>query len=78
VEFTRTLLEAIGIEGQRLQMINVSAAMAGEFTFAAAEIAAEIQRLGPNPLRTNGKKAAQEILESTPTETSHTENDSYS
>lgn len=35
-------------------MINISAAMAGEFTFAAAEITAEIQRLGPNPLRADG------------------------
>jgi F420-non-reducing hydrogenase iron-sulfur subunit len=51
VEFTRKILEEIGIEGQRLQMINVSSAMAGQFAFAAAEITAEIQRLGPNPLR---------------------------
>jgi F420-non-reducing hydrogenase iron-sulfur subunit len=47
-------LENIGLEGQRLQMINVSAAMAGEFTFSAAEITAEIRQMGPNPLRTNG------------------------
>ena len=53
MEYTRELLERIGIEGQRLQMINVSAAMAGEFTFSAAEITAEIRRLGPNPLRLN-------------------------
>ena len=58
VEFTRRLLEEIGLESQRLQMINVSAAMAGEFTFAAAEITAEIQRLGPNPLRANGAEPA--------------------
>ena len=54
MEYTRKLLESIGLEGQRLQMINVSAAMAGEFTFAAAEITAEIRQLGPNPLRPNG------------------------
>lgn len=54
MEYTRQLLESIGLEGQRLQMINVSAAMAGEFTFAAAEITAEIRRLGPNPLRPTG------------------------
>jgi len=54
VEFARKLLEEIGLESQRLQMINISAAMAGEFSFAAAEITAEIQRLGPNPLRING------------------------
>jgi hypothetical protein len=35
-------------------MVNVSAAMAGEFSFAAAELTAEIRRLGPNPLRSNG------------------------
>jgi hypothetical protein len=34
-------------------MINISAAMAGEFAFAAAEISAEIKRYGPNPLRSN-------------------------
>ena len=54
MEYARQLLESIGLEGQRLQMINVSAAMAGEFTFAAAEITAEIRRLGPNPLRPTG------------------------
>jgi F420-non-reducing hydrogenase iron-sulfur subunit len=56
VEFTHQLLEEIGLESQRLQMINISAAMAGEFSFAAAEITAEIQRLGPNPLRNDGTK----------------------
>lgn len=35
-------------------MINLSAAMAGEFTFAAAEITSEIKALGPNPLRSGG------------------------
>jgi hypothetical protein len=38
-------------------MVNVSAAMAGEFSFAAAELTAEIRRLGPNPLRSNGTLA---------------------
>ena len=56
MEFTHQLLEEIGLESQRLQMINISAAMAGEFSFAAAEITAEIQRLGPNPLRNDGTK----------------------
>lgn len=40
-------------------MINVSAAMAGEFTFSAAEITAEIRQMGPNPLRSNGTRAQQ-------------------
>ena len=56
MEFTRQLLEGIGLEPQRLQMINISAAMAGEFTFSAAEITAAIQQLGPNPLCPNGNR----------------------
>jgi hypothetical protein len=35
-------------------MINISSAMGGQFAFTAAEITAEIERLGPNPLRSNG------------------------
>jgi hypothetical protein len=44
-------LEEIGLEGQRVQMINISAAMGGQFAFAAAEMTAEIKQLGPSPLR---------------------------
>jgi hypothetical protein len=44
-------LGEIGLEEQRIQMINVSAAMGGQFAFAAAEMTAEIKRLGPSPLR---------------------------
>ncbi len=51
MEYTRRLLEEIGLEGQRLHMINVSAAMGGQFAFAAAEITSEIERLGPSPFR---------------------------
>jgi len=60
VEFTRKLLEEIGLEGQRLQMINISAAMAGQFAFAAAEMTAEIERIGPNPIRMNGNENSLE------------------
>jgi hypothetical protein len=44
-------LEEIGLEGQRVQMINISAAMGGQFAIAAAEMTAEIKQLGPSPLR---------------------------
>ena len=75
VEFARQLLEEIGLESQRLQMINVSAAMAGEFTFAAAEITAEIQRLGPNPLRANGAEPSDVHTPVTERETEDGEQD---
>jgi hypothetical protein len=42
-------------------MINISSAMAGEFTFSAAEITAAIQQLGPNPLRANGAQGEAEV-----------------
>jgi F420-non-reducing hydrogenase iron-sulfur subunit len=45
------LLEAIGLEGRRIQMINVSAAMGGQFAWSAAEMTAEIKQMGPNPLK---------------------------
>jgi len=57
VEQAQEILESIGLKRQRLQMLNVSAAMAGEFSFAAAELTAEIRRLGPNPLSPNGASA---------------------
>jgi hypothetical protein len=44
------LLEQIGLEGRRVQMINLSSAMGGQFAFSAAELTAEIKQLGPNPL----------------------------
>jgi len=36
-------------------MINLSSAMGGQFAFSAAEMTAEIKRLGPNPLRKSEK-----------------------
>ncbi len=44
------LLDEIGLNGRRIQMMNISAAMGAQFAFAAAEMTAEIKSLGPNPL----------------------------
>jgi coenzyme F420-reducing hydrogenase delta subunit len=44
------LLDEIGLNGRRIQMVNLSAAMAGQFAYVAAEMAAEITGIGPNPL----------------------------
>jgi F420-non-reducing hydrogenase iron-sulfur subunit len=51
VEYAQKLLEEIGLEGRRIQMVNVSAAMGGQFAWSAAEFTEEIRRLGPNPLK---------------------------
>ena len=45
------MLEEVGLEGQRVKMINLSSAMGGQFAVAAAEMTADIKQLGPSPLR---------------------------
>jgi F420-non-reducing hydrogenase iron-sulfur subunit len=46
-------LEAIGLQGRRIQMINVSAAMGGQFAWSAAELTEELRQMGPSPLKSN-------------------------
>ena len=53
VEYVRKLLDEIGLEGRRIQMINVSAAMGGQFAWSVAEFTAEIRQMGPSPLKQN-------------------------
>ena len=47
----RTLLKSIGLEGQRIQMINLSSAMGGQFAWSVAELTEEIRQMGPSPLK---------------------------
>jgi hypothetical protein len=54
VEHTRRLLEAVGLEGQRLEMTNLSSAMGKQFADKAADFTDQIRRLGPSPLRRSG------------------------
>jgi coenzyme F420-reducing hydrogenase delta subunit len=44
-------LEDIGIDGQRLQMTNISAAMGSQFVISATEFTEQIIAIGPNPLQ---------------------------
>ena len=52
MERIKFLLEEIGLEPERVEMFNMSAAMAGEFVAKAEEMTARIEALGPSPLRT--------------------------
>ncbi len=75
MEYVRKLLEQIGLEGRRVQMINVSAAMGGQFAWSAAELTEEIRRMGPNPLRnSNGKPKGEETNQETLPEPREIEN----
>jgi hypothetical protein len=61
-------MEKIGLESRRLQMINVSAAMGGQFAWSAAELTEEIKLLGPNPMRNDGEGVSASDPERTPVE----------
>jgi coenzyme F420-reducing hydrogenase delta subunit len=51
VKRVQALLEQIGLEPERIRMVNLSSAMAGAFAAAATEMAENIVALGPSPLR---------------------------
>ena len=57
IEYTRKLLEELGIEPQRLELVTVNQAEGKTFTEAAEEIIKRVRALGPNHLR-QAKKAA--------------------
>lgn len=54
IEYVQKLLDQIGLGARRIQMVNMSSAMGAHFATAATEMTAEVQFLGPNPLRANG------------------------
>ncbi len=45
------VLSSIGLEPERVRMVNLSSAMAGKFTAITQEMTEKIEELGPNPLR---------------------------
>lgn len=51
MEHLQQKLEEIGLEPQRVRMVNMSSTMAGQFVAAVIEMTNQIQELGPNPLR---------------------------
>jgi F420-non-reducing hydrogenase iron-sulfur subunit len=50
VNYVRNLLEQIGLEGERVQMVNLSAAMGAGFAEITTEMVEKIRALGQNPL----------------------------
>jgi F420-non-reducing hydrogenase iron-sulfur subunit len=53
----KELLTEIGLEPERVEMFNMSAAQANRFVEVANEMSERIAELGPNPLRMNGNKS---------------------
>ncbi len=51
MEYTRTLLEEIGLEPERLEMFPIGASDAPAWVRAVTEMTSRAQNLGPNPLK---------------------------
>lgn len=51
VKRLKELLAQIGLEPERVDMFQLSSAMAGAFVEAAEEMVMRLERLGPNPLK---------------------------
>lgn len=57
VEYTKKLLDAIGVGGERLEMYNLSASMGSRFAEVAQEFTERIKKLGPSPINGRVKSA---------------------
>jgi len=51
VEKLKQLLDSIGLEPERVEMFNLSSAMAAQFAETVRNMVAQIQSVGPSPLR---------------------------
>ncbi len=52
VAYVKQYLTEIGIESERLEMVNMSAGMGQRFAQVATEITEKIRKLGPSPIKT--------------------------
>ena len=50
MKYVADLLDQIGLGGERVAMVNVSAAMGVQFAQMVAEMTEKVRELGPNPL----------------------------
>ena len=50
MKHAQKLLAEIGLGSERIQMVNVSAAMGVQFAQTAREFSEKIREIGPNPL----------------------------
>jgi coenzyme F420-reducing hydrogenase delta subunit len=58
VAYVRGLLDDIGIGGQRVKMVAMSAGQGAVFAREASEFTEEIRALGPNPIKEGAARAA--------------------
>ena len=59
MKFTKTLLQEVGLEPERLEMFNMSSSEGPSFAAAVEEMTKRAKELGPSPLRPKeGEKKA--------------------
>jgi len=58
VRYLQPFLEEIGIEAERVQMVNMSAGMGGRFAKIATAFTEKIRELGPNPVKAGASRLA--------------------
>jgi len=58
VERAKRILDAVGLGGERLDMFFVSGGMGATFARHAEEMTDRIRMLGPNPLRSGGRRSS--------------------
>jgi len=58
IEYTKKLLEEMGLEPERIEMYNMSSAMGPRFAEVATEFTERIKQLGPNPVKNASKAPA--------------------
>ena len=51
VEYVKKILDDIGVGGERVEMIHMSAGMGPRFAETAREFTEKIRQLGPNPIK---------------------------
>jgi hypothetical protein len=62
VDYTRDMLEEIGLEKERLRMVNISAAMARPLADTITDMVETVRKLGPNPLKkAEGQRLKAEV-----------------
>jgi coenzyme F420-reducing hydrogenase delta subunit len=53
IEFTKKLLDEVGIGGERLDIVFTTGGMGATFANAAKRMTERVKKLGPNPLKSN-------------------------
>ncbi len=55
VRYAKKLLDQLGLDGQRVEMYNMSSAMGKAFADAATQLTERVKALGPSPIRKHDK-----------------------